>query len=48
VQVIEPFAVAREIKFSDARPLPEEVGELLADVRGASAGPPAFPIPIEL
>jgi NAD(P)-dependent dehydrogenase (short-subunit alcohol dehydrogenase family) len=48
VQVIEPFTVAREIKFVGAPPSPEEVGELLADVRGPSAGPPGFPIPIEL
>ena len=47
VQLLEPFSVAKAIRYSDAPPTSEEVGALIADVRGASAQPQAFPVPIE-
>ena len=43
VQVIEPFSVAEQIRIEDRDPEPADIGELLARVRGAEAGPPAFP-----
>jgi hypothetical protein len=43
VQVIEPFSVAEQIRITDRDPEPADIGELLARVRGAEAGPPAFP-----
>jgi 3-oxoacyl-[acyl-carrier protein] reductase len=43
VQVIEPFSVAEQIRIEDRDPEPADIGELLARVRGAEGGPPAFP-----
>jgi 3-oxoacyl-[acyl-carrier protein] reductase len=43
-QVIDPFTVARQITFANAAPSAEEIAALLADVRGASAQPVAFPL----
>jgi 3-oxoacyl-[acyl-carrier protein] reductase len=48
VQLIDPFSVARAIRYSDAPPTAEEVGALIADARGASAHPAAFPMSIEV
>ena len=44
VQLIVPFSVAKAIRYVDSPPTAEEVGALLADVRGQSAGPSHFPL----
>ena len=46
VQLIEPFSVAKAIRYSDSPPTAEEVGALIADVRGNTARPVQFPIGI--
>jgi 3-oxoacyl-[acyl-carrier protein] reductase len=47
VQLIDPFSIARQISFTDGPPTVEEIAALVADVRGASAQPPAFALPVE-